>query len=249
MKRTHHEEHENHERWLVSYADFITLLFAFFTVLYATSQQDTTKAKEFEESIRKYLSGLMSAGGGEIAGPGGSQAGTPHTRQILESPIQPLPDVRGSVVAVESYIADYLQKNVPKEEDQKKLIAQISPEVAGVRIRLPESASFSSGSIAISPKLKDVLRALAPMLRDSGRLIQVEGYGWDERGANLPTVWEISALRATQVVRYLIEVLKVPSQQISAKGIGAKALPQSTNTAAYRRVEIQLLTSEVGEAD
>src|SRR6188508_1403296 len=52
-KREHHEEHENHERWLVSYADFITLLFAFFTVLYALSQQDKTKYKDAVENIQR----------------------------------------------------------------------------------------------------------------------------------------------------------------------------------------------------
>src|SRR3972149_1489706 len=52
-RKKHEEEHENHERWLVSYADFITLLFAFFTVLYATAQRDVEKEKKFEDSIKK----------------------------------------------------------------------------------------------------------------------------------------------------------------------------------------------------
>ena len=55
MARKKHEEHENHERWLVSYADFITLLFAFFVVLYATSTQNIEKEKKFEDSIRQEM--------------------------------------------------------------------------------------------------------------------------------------------------------------------------------------------------
>ncbi len=62
-RKKHEEEHENHERWLVSYADFITLLFAFFTVLYATSQKDVDKAKDFEKSVKKAFGIVLSFGG------------------------------------------------------------------------------------------------------------------------------------------------------------------------------------------
>ena len=61
MRKRQHEEPENHERWLVSYADFITLLFAFFVVLYATSSQNEEKEKKFEDSVRasfKMIGGL-----------------------------------------------------------------------------------------------------------------------------------------------------------------------------------------------
>src|SRR5882724_10767711 len=62
-RKKHEEEHENHERWLVSYADFITLLFAFFTVLYATSQHDIAKAQEFQRSIQKAFRSFIDFGG------------------------------------------------------------------------------------------------------------------------------------------------------------------------------------------
>ncbi|HLG96306.1 MAG TPA: flagellar motor protein MotB [Bryobacteraceae bacterium] len=57
MPRKKHEEHENHERWLVSYADFITLLFAFFVVMFATSQTDKAKAQQVADSVKKALEG------------------------------------------------------------------------------------------------------------------------------------------------------------------------------------------------
>lgn len=56
-RRKKHEAHENHERWLVSYADFITLLFAFFVVMFATSQTDKGKAAQLEESMKNALEG------------------------------------------------------------------------------------------------------------------------------------------------------------------------------------------------
>src|SRR6187401_515013 len=62
-KKKHHEEHENHERWLVSYADFVTLLFATFTALYAMSARDSAKAKEFQKSIQKAFRSFVDFGG------------------------------------------------------------------------------------------------------------------------------------------------------------------------------------------
>ena len=64
-RRRSDEGNDSHERWLVSYADFITLLFAFFVVLYATSEQDDNKSKKFEESVKKYLLKIGSALGGQ----------------------------------------------------------------------------------------------------------------------------------------------------------------------------------------
>lgn len=61
-KKKHSSEHENHERWLVSYADFITLLFAFFVVLYATSEANQEKQKQFQESLKEHLRGLSFLG-------------------------------------------------------------------------------------------------------------------------------------------------------------------------------------------
>jgi chemotaxis protein MotB len=75
-KKSAHEEHENHERWLVSYADFITLLFAFFVIMYATSNSDLEKQKKFEGSIKESM-GLQknsSLGGGYSSGLGSSSS-------------------------------------------------------------------------------------------------------------------------------------------------------------------------------
>src|SRR4051812_24640939 len=97
-RHSHHEEHENNERWLVSYADFITLLFAFFTVLYATSQQDADKAKQFEQSIRKFFGAVISTGSGEGGSTTGVGSGFEATRNFIESPIRHAPDInKGSL--------------------------------------------------------------------------------------------------------------------------------------------------------
>src|ERR1700749_2506775 len=92
MPRKKHVEHENHERWLVSYADFITLLFAFFVVMFASSQTDKSKAKQISEAVEKALAEDKSVsvppavakilggtvddkgqGNAQMKGPGGAQ--------------------------------------------------------------------------------------------------------------------------------------------------------------------------------
>src|SRR5579871_5793709 len=103
MKRKAHAEHENHERWLVSYADFITLLFAFFVVMFASSQTDKAKARQISEAVEKALSDGKSVsmppavakilggtvddkgqGNAQMKGPGGSQRSTSEQPAYLE---------------------------------------------------------------------------------------------------------------------------------------------------------------------
>ena len=85
-KKKHEEEHENHERWLISYADFITLLFAFFTILYATSQKDIAKAEEFQRSVQKAFRSFVDFGGLM-----GKFVSTDSQTQLLPPPIDVVP--------------------------------------------------------------------------------------------------------------------------------------------------------------
>ncbi len=75
MPKKHEPQHENHERWLVSYADFITLLFAFFVVMFASSQTDKSRAKQVSEAVEKALADgqqhQRSSGGGQDPGRNG----------------------------------------------------------------------------------------------------------------------------------------------------------------------------------
>jgi len=103
--------------------------------------------------------------------------------------------------------------------------------------------------MTLSKKLKAVLKSLAPMLRDSGRMIQIECYAWDEKNPALPTSWELSALRATQALRYLVESAGLPANQLSAHGKGVRQGATAKDPGANRRVEIYIVTNEVGEAD
>ncbi len=145
-----HDSHEpeNHERWLVSYADFITLLFAFFVVMFASSQTDKARAKQVSEAVEKALDHGSSIsippvvakvlggtvddkgqGNAMMKGPGGAQRGT------REAPSEEVVELMPSL--------DRLNKELEKEVREGKLEIRLEPR--GLVISLRQSAFFPSG--------------------------------------------------------------------------------------------------------
>jgi len=231
-KRKRHEEHENHERWLVSYADFITLLFAFFVVMYATSNQDQIKAVKFEGAIRNSLN-LGQFGGG-------------HNPINLESGsmIAPIGQhmIDGSPIDLQNY---YMKKinSVLSAEDKGKLIQDISSDSQGVRIRLQGSNLFEPGSAKLTGEATEALNKLGIVLKRANRRFIVEGHTDDQPpGTAGMTNWELGALRATSVVRHLIENFGIPANKVAAMSY-ADTKPIASNKdsegrAENRRIEI-----------
>ncbi len=149
-RKKRHPEHENHERWLVSYADFITLLFAFFVVMFASSQTDKGKAQQVSESVKKALEGdKMSAmiaavlggalddkgkGSAMMRGPGGAQKAAEERK--------------------EPKMAELLPSLKLLTEELKKEIAagriQVSMEARGLVVSFKQAALFPSGEDVIS---------------------------------------------------------------------------------------------------
>src|SRR3954464_862908 len=110
-RKKHEEEHENHERWLVSYADFITLLFAFFTVLYATSQHDVSKAQEFQRSIQKAFRSFIDFGGLQ-----GKFVDTNEATQYLPPPIDVVPQEGAGPLEMKDYVDRELENELGEED-------------------------------------------------------------------------------------------------------------------------------------
>jgi chemotaxis protein MotB len=243
-RRRREEEHENHERWLVSYADFITLLFAFFTVLYATSQHDVKKQEEFEKSIRKYFSGSTGGVGGGI----GDFNTESENRNLIESPIAGFPPMSAGPQEVQDYVQRVLKKSMSKEEFQDA-IQDIHHDSVGARIQLAASALFPSGSAELKVSSAAALDKIGELLRQSNRRIIIEGHTDNEPVHTLkyPSNWELSAVRATKVLRYL-----ATRDQIDVKRMAAIAYADQkpisindteANRAKNRRIEI-LIVSE-----
>lgn len=227
-RKKRHEEHENHERWLVSYADFITLLFAFFVVLYATSNQDVSKAKDFEGSLRNSIKmGQYGSGNTPINLETGSMI-APLGNQMKDA----------SPIDLQSYYQQKIKQKLNVEE-RGLIIQDLIYDKNGVRIRLQGSNIFRPGEVNLNPDAAVALGKIGLILQGSRRKIVVEGHTDNQQlgpSGAVVTNWELGALRATTVVRYFINQFKVPSDKISAMSY-SDTRPVSDNNTAEGRAE------------
>jgi chemotaxis protein MotB len=243
--RKHEEEHENHERWLVSYADFITLLFAFFTVLYATSQRDIAKQKEFEQSIRKSFKSFLDFGGvqGGITAPDENSSLIPPPIDLFPPPSD------GSPSELEEAVKKVTNKIMTKEE-QKEFISSIRHDAVGVEISLAANALFPSGSDQFTDGGLNALNKIGAMLKATGRSLVIQGHTDNQpiSTARFPSNWELSAARATRIVRYLINRHGINSERLVAVAYGDQRPIASNDSEAgrskNRRIEIMMVNGK-----
>jgi len=243
-KRKRHEEHENHERWLVSYADFITLLFAFFTVLYATSQKDISKAREFEQSIRRSFRVFLDFGGVQ----GGHTAFDENDKPI-PPPIDLYPSMGNSASEMEDKVRQMLDK-LMGDSEKNEFISDIHHDSIGVAIALASSALFPSGSDQFSEKGLKAISKIGAILKASGKKIIVQGHT-DNQPINterFASNWELSAARATRIVRYLSSRHNIQGDRLVAVAYADQKPIASNDTkegrSKNRRIEIMMAMGE-----
>ncbi len=219
-RRRKPEEHENLERWLVSYADFITLLFAFFVVLYAMSSINEGKYKILTESlISAFETEPRSMNPIEV----GAVKIVREQNVVREPPPNPL--------AHNERVADGEYK-----ENLKQMASQIKAAMAGLmdkglisvsedgnwlEVEMKTDILFGSGSARLSPRAIPVLREIAAILRPFPNPVNVEGFT-DSVPINtpeFPSNWELSAARASSVVRILQDG-GVDPKRLAAIGYG-----------------------------
>ncbi len=216
-----HEEHENLERWLVSYADFITLLFAFFTVLYALSQTDKAKYKDAIENIQR---AFLNAGG--IFPLKGSPF-TPFDKAPDKgSLIPPDPVTHGEFTQTQREALSRLEEEI-KGLYTKMTGLGLSPgdvEVIrtdnGFRIRLGEFLLFKPGSDKIKRENIGFLYEIGKRLTKLNLPVQVEGHTDNAPSSTEESNWQLSMSRAYNVVRFMVEGVHFPPNRISLAGFG-----------------------------
>jgi chemotaxis protein MotB len=261
-RRKRHRPHSNHERWLVSYADFITLLFAFFVVLYASSQVDKRKAGRVAMSIQVAFQemGVFPAATTEI--PLDSNKPMPFsTVQAIEQMTNKTETGR-AVPPPEDPVAarDQVDLNTLQSELQEALQNEISlnqvamhRETEGLVVSLKEFGFFKSGSIAIKPESLPALDRIASILAVRTCRLRIEGHT-DNQPIHTPQIasnWELSTARATEVVRFLIINHRFGPERLSAAGY-AEYHPVASNLtpngrAQNRRVDIVILAAKASE--
>jgi chemotaxis protein MotB len=265
-KKVSHEEEGSSERWLVSYADFITLLFAFFTTLYAISTVDAQKAGKLVDSMHaSFDSGVFNSGSRNMSLGQGSGSSSSKSREVLES-LTPGNDLSSKVHAfkgMEDLKGAGSKKSVLSGEKDlgrfkksvenllgvniSKGIVRVHMEPRGLIITLGEKGVFDSGSDQIKPEGKALLDELATSLVSVGNYIRVEGHTDNVPISNprFPSNWELSTARATVVVCYLIQTYSLKAEMLSAAGYSEYRPVASNDTeegkARNRRVDIIIL--------
>lgn len=234
MAKHKHEEHENHERWLVSYADFITLLFAFFVVMYSVSSVNVGKYRTVSESIKAALNPVVSTPSQVAA-----------FSLSANKPALTTPNAPGSREVAIRRLKDLIKglKGSPQFS-----VVQIVQKVNGdIVITIPDQLLFNTGEASIRTEALPFLEGLGSSIVELNRYTKVEGHTDNVpiRTAQFPSNWELSAARAVMVVRVLSELYGVPTRHLAAVGL-ADTKPLTANAdleqrAKNRRVEVVIL--------
>jgi chemotaxis protein MotB len=240
-RRQKRPEHDNHERWLISYADFITLLFAFFVVMYAISSVNEGKYKVFSAS-------LITAFGDQ--GASKSQAITPLNEQDIL--LKSLVDRRNAKQVEKSRKQQEYMKTVAKNLNQVMAPLVTSGQVSvtqtnrGVVLEINASALFSQGDAELRGDSVKTLSEVAQVLGLGDQSIEVEGYTDDIpiKTPRFPSNWELSSARASSVARLFID-RGVAAERLTAVGSAANrpVAPNDTSEgrARNRRVTVTIL--------
>ena len=244
-RRLARNAHVNHERWLVSYADFVTLLFAFFVVLYASAQVDRQRALQLSDAIK---SGFQQLGLFEQERPGVPATGPrrPAT-QVTKS----ADAGKDSGVASASDFANLrreLEQALAPQIERKEVALHLERD--GLVVTLREVGFFDSGSADMKPGAKKAFARLAEILRTHSCTLRIEGHTDNVpiHTAQFASNWELSTARASGLVRSLANTYGISPALLSAAGY-AEFRPASANDttlgrAQNRRVDLVILNAD-----
>jgi len=256
-RKKRHEEHANHERWLVSYADFITLLFAFFVVLYSSSQVDKRKIGQLAMAIQVAFQRMAVFDNSNTKVPLATTEPMPFQdvqaienvsrTQDMQRFIQPENgELSGSIVPGElKDVQGELEKALAPEI--KRNVLKVTARKEGLVISLREIGFFQSGSATLRRSSMDALDRLTAVLGPRDEMIRIEGHT-----DNVPihtkqfdSNWELSTARATELIRVFIVRYKFSPARLAAAGYAEYHPVDSNDTAEgrahNRRVDIVVL--------
>lgn len=250
-RKKHDEEHENLERWLLTYSDLITLLMIFFIVMYSMSNVDKEKYQKVAQGLNKAMGGSTAAGGGaNIIGKDGGVSiekdWQPANTEVVQA------EEKSRMEEVKKQVDKYLQENGLASSVDTKV------EERGLVLSFKDSLFFDSGKAEIkadeTKKLVDIGKILN-MKAVYDCYIRVEGHT-----DNVPistyqykSNWDLSCIRASNVVQLLIAQSGIVPQRVSALGYG-EFRPVADNSsevgkARNRRVDIIIMSSKFNEVE
>lgn len=237
MRRRKKKNNSQEAGWMATYADMVTLLLCFFVLLFSFSTIDAQKFRDIMSSFQGDL-GVLEGG-----------------KTLDETEYVEPEDAKGDIsdeelVAfdnIQKYIEDYAKENNLEDE------IQLQYNERGLVIRTMDNVFFDSGKADIKPKAKEILLFIGNVLKKDELLdkqIKVEGHTDNVRmkSEEFPSNWELSVIRATNVLRLFVEEIGISPKRISASGYGPNrpVAPNDSNEnkAKNRRVDIIILKSE-----
>ena len=247
----HEEEHENHERWLLTYADLITLLLALFMMLYAMSVLDLKKYEAFQEAFTqgmgKHVHSFPGKGdppnGQKLATKPGANIGTPDPSPSPAS-LQLKPQLDATELAK---LKEKIEQEIAVTGLKGELDVSLDPR--GLVVNVVSGVLFKSGDATVTSNGQHLLDALGAIFQTMGNPLVVEGHTDNVpiSSARFPSNWELSTARATAVLRDLVSRDHLSASRMSASGY-ADTKPRASNDtidgrAKNRRVDIVVIAA------
>lgn len=240
------------ERWLITYADLITLLMIFFVLMYTMSQVDVKKYAAVANSLSVVLTGegleLLDAPGPSVVH-GLSGTALPESVPTNPSNQAQLNEIKE---LIEEFIANQgaISIGTAGNEGRGTKLSEhiiVYEQERGLVISFKDTLLFGSGSADLTKLARDIIKQVGAALLDLPNYIRVEGHTDDLpiNTAEFPSNWELSVLRATNVVHVLSEEAKIPAERLSIIGYGQyrplAPNDNSQNRSMNRRVDIVIL--------
>ncbi len=258
------EEHENHERWAVSYADIMTVLLALFIVLYAMSVVDKSKFDQLRTSLAIGFGSppvsMLEGSSGPLSGVESFQiapdftgvSGDSRPESSTTATVEMSQETIDFLAATQEYeqLSD-IEKQIQQQLDAQGLSASVDYKIneRGLVIGLIGSdVFFAPDDAALTATAQLVVDTIAAPIRNQSRQVSIEGHANVLPSQHYATNWELSSDRATKVLRRFVEAGGVAGSQISAVGYG-DARPETAGTspealAANRRVDIVIQSAQ-----
>ncbi|WP_124951099.1 flagellar motor protein MotD [Sulfuriferula thiophila] len=234
-RRQLEEEHDNPDRWLVSYADFMTLLFAFFVVMYAISAVNEGKYKVLSDA----LGSAFGFAGEQNKDARKSKSGTPlskaHVSEVVHQESSQMTDIANNILQALGSLV-------------KEGKVRVTQTARGVNVEINASLLFAPGDAKLTEESRKALQAIAAVLKNQRNDLEIDGYTDDVPISNplFPSNWELSAVRAGSVAREFV-ASGVAENRLMVVGYGSNKpiMPNDTveGRARNRRVEVVILSS------
>ena len=234
-REIYQESRASHDRWLVSYADFITLMFAFFTTMYAISSVDAQKLDTMAESLSVAFD------------------------QTGDSVVPPVDQVNPEVLEAAARARELTglrdQLTTRLDDDIASDLVDVRLDGRGLVISLHEAGAFATASADLTTAASDLIATVGLAILDIDNIVRVEGHTDDVPifTSRYQSNWELSTARATSVVTFLVAEMQIPAERFAIAGYGEfrPLAPNDSdaNRARNRRVDIVVLSSATARSE